>query len=244
MRSRGKTWCDLLCRPQSAPAARPRFCDSLLLLLLLQKITKSCNNSAGKRQFRKLFEKPFKIKLNNGREKGSEKGSETQLRELRKKTARAALIFLFQLLLLLLLSMYFNIKFCCTHNFLPYLRFVICVCGFYCGALRFASVGGSGNCWCDREMCVHVYVFSLLHVACGMSIWNVAAAATATLWFLLQEVTWQSSSACLERPPLCLFSLHTLSRGVPSWESLIELKDVNARRVLRVVVCMCVRVCV
>lgn len=55
-------------------------------------------------------------------------------------------LLLFLLLLLLLVSMYFNIKFCCTHNFLPYLRFVICVCGFYCGALRFASVGGSGNC--------------------------------------------------------------------------------------------------
>lgn len=130
-----------------------------------KKITKSCNNSTGKRQFRKLFEKPFKIKLNNEKEKGNEKGSETSSGSWERKQLE---LLLFLLLLLLLVSMYFNIKFCCTHNFLPYLRFVICVCGFYCGALRFASVGGSGNCWYDREMCVHVYVFSLLHVACGM----------------------------------------------------------------------------
>lgn len=139
-------YCAGLSQPQpgpDSPSSNPILStEPPLLLLRLQKITKSCNNSTGKRQFRKLFEKPFKIKLNNGKEKGNEKGSETNSgsREIKQ------LELLLFLLLLLLLSMYFNIKFCCTHNFLPYLRFVICVCGFYCGALRFASVGGSGNC--------------------------------------------------------------------------------------------------
>lgn len=181
----------------------------ILLLLLLQK---TLPNRATIQQENDNFASCLKNHLKSIWTMAEKKGMRREVRRSSESWERKQLELPLLFLLLLLLTMYLNIKFCCTHNFLPYLGFVICVCGFYCGALRFASVGGSGNCWCDREMCVHVYVFSLLHVACGMSIRDVAAAA-AMLWFLLQEVTWQSSSACLERPPLCLCPC-TLYQGV------------------------------
>lgn len=170
------------------------------------------------------------------------KGMRREVRRAQGAEKKKQLELLLFLLFLLLLSMYFNIKFCCTHNFLPYLRFVICVCGFYCGALRFASVGGSGNCWYDREMCVHVYVFSLLHVACGMLHVHTRCSSSINSNALV-SITGSDLTefVCLPRESPLPLPLHTLSRGVPSWESLIALKDVNARRVLE---CVCARVCV
>lgn len=66
----------------------------------------------------------------------------------------------------LLLLLYLNINF--THNFALYLRFVNCLWFLFLLWRRLEICMCNGNSRYDSGMCVHVYVFSLLHVACGM----------------------------------------------------------------------------